>query len=149
MNSVLMSQDVFLKMMLTRYGGFGYGYILKHFVPRLKRHGMNQATIDNILIENRGEFSPLSIARAREPQPLGERQMSDKRYKVLLAGESWVTTATHIKGFDQFSTVTFHLGPSRWSMRSKGQPSICATCQRTRRSATSRRRRKALLPMMR
>lgn len=51
-NSVLMSQDVFLKMMLTRYGGFGYGYILKHFVPRLKRHGMNQATIDRILIEN-------------------------------------------------------------------------------------------------
>ena len=39
-------------MMLTRYGGFGYGYILKHFVPRLKRHGMNQATIDRILIEN-------------------------------------------------------------------------------------------------
>jgi Putative glutamine amidotransferase len=43
--------------------------------------------------------------------------MSDKRYKVLLAGESWVTTATHIKGFDQFSTVTFHLG---------AEPQACA-----------------------
>jgi uncharacterized membrane protein len=32
------------------------------------------------------------------------------RKKILLAGESWVSTATHIKGFDQFSTVTFHLG---------------------------------------
>ena len=52
LNSVLMSQDVFLKMMLTRNGGFGYGYILKHFVPRLKRHGMNQATINRILIDN-------------------------------------------------------------------------------------------------
>jgi uncharacterized membrane protein len=30
--------------------------------------------------------------------------------KILLVGESWVSTATHIKGFDQFSTVTFHLG---------------------------------------
>ncbi len=30
--------------------------------------------------------------------------------KVLLVGESWVSTASHIKGFDQFSTVTFHLG---------------------------------------
>jgi phosphotriesterase-related protein len=40
-----MSQDVFLKMMLVRYGGFGYGYILKHFVPRLKRHGMDQRII--------------------------------------------------------------------------------------------------------
>jgi uncharacterized membrane protein len=29
---------------------------------------------------------------------------------VLLAGESWVSAATHIKGFDQFSSVTFHLG---------------------------------------
>jgi phosphotriesterase-related protein len=52
LNSILMSQDVFLKMMLVRYGGFGYGYILKHFVPRLKRHGMDQRTIDHILIEN-------------------------------------------------------------------------------------------------
>jgi uncharacterized membrane protein len=36
--------------------------------------------------------------------------LADKRYHILLAGESWVTTATHIKGFDQFPTVTFHLG---------------------------------------
>jgi phosphotriesterase-related protein len=36
------SQDVFLKMMLTAYGGFGYGYILRHFVPRLRRLGVNQ-----------------------------------------------------------------------------------------------------------
>jgi phosphotriesterase-related protein len=49
---ILLSQDVFLKMMLTRYGGFGYGYILKHFVPRLKRHGLNQVTIDRLLIDN-------------------------------------------------------------------------------------------------
>ena len=32
------------------------------------------------------------------------------RAKILLAGESWVTTATHVKGFDQFPTVTFHRG---------------------------------------
>jgi uncharacterized membrane protein len=30
--------------------------------------------------------------------------------KVLLAGESWVSAATHYKGFDQFGSVTFHLG---------------------------------------
>ena len=64
LNSVLMSQDVFLKMMLTRYGGFGYGYILKYFAPRLKRHGMNQVTIDHILIENpRRVFSAEHRAR--------------------------------------------------------------------------------------
>ena len=47
-----MSQDVFLKIMLTRFGGFGYGYILKHFVPRLKRLGIDQATIDLMMKEN-------------------------------------------------------------------------------------------------
>ncbi|WP_333834382.1 glutamine amidotransferase [Rubrimonas sp.] len=30
--------------------------------------------------------------------------------KILLAGESWVSAATHFKGFDQFGSVTFHLG---------------------------------------
>jgi uncharacterized membrane protein len=32
------------------------------------------------------------------------------RKKVLLAGESWISAATHYKGFDQFGSVTFHLG---------------------------------------
>ena len=32
------------------------------------------------------------------------------RKGVLLAGESWVSAATHYKGFDQFGSVTFHLG---------------------------------------
>lgn len=32
------------------------------------------------------------------------------RTKVLLVGESWVTSATHYKGFDQFGSVTFHRG---------------------------------------
>jgi phosphotriesterase-related protein len=49
---VLISQDVFLKMMLTRFGGYGYGYILKHFVPRLKRHGLDQPTIDLLMTAN-------------------------------------------------------------------------------------------------
>jgi uncharacterized membrane protein len=30
--------------------------------------------------------------------------------KVLLAGESWISTASHIKGFDQFATATYHTG---------------------------------------
>jgi uncharacterized membrane protein len=29
---------------------------------------------------------------------------------VLLVGESWATSTTHTKGFDQFGSVTFHLG---------------------------------------
>jgi phosphotriesterase-related protein len=61
LDSILLSQDVFLKMMLTQYGGFGYGYILKHFAPRLKRHGMDQRNIDHILVDNpRRVFSAAS-----------------------------------------------------------------------------------------
>lgn len=30
--------------------------------------------------------------------------------RVLLAGESWISQATHFKGFDSFSSVTFHTG---------------------------------------
>jgi len=33
-----------------------------------------------------------------------------RKRNVLLVGESWVSDATHIKGFDHFSTATFHLG---------------------------------------
>jgi uncharacterized membrane protein len=29
---------------------------------------------------------------------------------VLLVAESWATSSTHTKGFDQFGSVTFHLG---------------------------------------
>ena len=32
------------------------------------------------------------------------------RKKVLLVGESWMTSATHFKGFDQFGSVSYHLG---------------------------------------
>lgn len=32
------------------------------------------------------------------------------KIKTLLVGESWVSAATHYKGFDQFGSVTFHLG---------------------------------------
>jgi len=51
-NQLLLSQDVFLKMMLTRHGGFGYGYILRHFVPRLGRHGVTCAQIETMLVAN-------------------------------------------------------------------------------------------------
>ncbi|MBX6322174.1 MAG: phosphotriesterase-related protein, partial [Rhodospirillaceae bacterium] len=30
----------------------GYGYILRHFVPRLMRHGLDRAAIDRLLIDN-------------------------------------------------------------------------------------------------
>jgi uncharacterized membrane protein len=33
-----------------------------------------------------------------------------KKTKILLVGESWISSATHFKGFDSFGSTTFHLG---------------------------------------
>ncbi len=52
LDRVLLSQDVFLKMMLTRYGGFGYAYLQRHFLPRLHRHGVTMAQTDAMMVAN-------------------------------------------------------------------------------------------------
>lgn len=49
---VLLSHDVFLKMMLTRHGGNGYGYLLRHFVPRLAREGVDGEALRTMLVDN-------------------------------------------------------------------------------------------------
>ena len=52
LDRILLSQDVFIKMMLTHYGGFGYAHVLNNFVPRLKRHGVTEQQIGTMLIDN-------------------------------------------------------------------------------------------------
>jgi phosphotriesterase-related protein len=49
---LLLSSDVFLKMMLVRYGGYGYGHVVENFVPRLIRHGLADSQIDELLLRN-------------------------------------------------------------------------------------------------
>lgn len=53
LDHVLLSQDVFVKIQLTRYGGTGYAHILNYFVPRLIRHhGFTEKDIQQLLVEN-------------------------------------------------------------------------------------------------
>lgn len=52
LSQILLSQDVFLKMMLTRYGGNGYAYVNRHFLPRLRRHGMAEADLHTLMVTN-------------------------------------------------------------------------------------------------
>ena len=52
LDNLLLSQDVFLKMMLTRYGGFGYAYVQRHFLPRLGRHGVAQEVLTRLMVDN-------------------------------------------------------------------------------------------------
>jgi phosphotriesterase-related protein len=49
---VLLSQDVFLKMMLTAHGGNGYAHVQRHFLPRLRRHGLAVADLEHLMIHN-------------------------------------------------------------------------------------------------
>lgn len=57
---LLLSHDVFLKMMLSHYGGNGYDYISKHFLPRLMRHGLEQSHIARLMTTN-----PRSVFEAK------------------------------------------------------------------------------------
>lgn len=41
--------------------------------------------------------------------------------RVLLAGESWISTATHVKGFDEFSSTTFHTGADAFIAAAAGE----------------------------
>ncbi|GLW99252.1 phosphotriesterase-related protein [Microtetraspora sp. NBRC 16547] len=60
---VLLSQDVFLKTMLVRYGGTGYAHILTHFVPRLHRHGLTPADTSRMLADNPRDLFLAAAAR--------------------------------------------------------------------------------------
>jgi phosphotriesterase-related protein len=49
---LLLSSDVFLKMMLVRYGGFGYAHVLENFLPRLRRHGLSENDVWQLVTDN-------------------------------------------------------------------------------------------------
>ena len=49
---ILISQDVCGKIQLKHYGGTGYSFILETFLPHLRRVGMSEEEINQIVIEN-------------------------------------------------------------------------------------------------
>ncbi len=49
---ILLSQDVFIKMMLKSYGGNGYSYILKYFKERLIKAGLTSEQFMSIMTIN-------------------------------------------------------------------------------------------------
>jgi phosphotriesterase-related protein len=51
-SQLLLSQDVFLKSLLRRYGGPGYSHILQYFVPRLLRLGLGDDDVTRLLVHN-------------------------------------------------------------------------------------------------
>jgi phosphotriesterase-related protein len=51
-NQLLLSQDVFVKSLLRRHGGPGYAHLLQYFVPRLRRHGVDEARVLSLISHN-------------------------------------------------------------------------------------------------
>lgn len=49
---VLLSQDVFLKMMLCAYGGNGYAHVSRYVLPRLKRLGFSDQDLHLLMVDN-------------------------------------------------------------------------------------------------
>ncbi|ACZ84993.1 phosphotriesterase family protein [Streptosporangium roseum] len=49
---ILLSQDVSTKSQLLSYGGGGYGFILRQFVPYLKMLGADDALIESVTVRN-------------------------------------------------------------------------------------------------
>ncbi|MFD0982621.1 phosphotriesterase family protein [Tropicimonas aquimaris] len=52
LDRLLLSHDVFIKMMLTRYGGNGYAFVARHFLPRLLRHGATPEQLETLMVTN-------------------------------------------------------------------------------------------------
>ncbi|WP_281004504.1 glutamine amidotransferase [Mesorhizobium sp. DCY119] len=48
--------------------------------------------------------------------------MAKSNKKVLLVGETWMSSSTHFKGFDQFGSVTFHSGAEPLMKALEGSP---------------------------
>ena len=60
---IILSHDLSRQSRLRRNGGQGYGYVLREFVPKLRQAGVDEATVQTILVDNPRRllaFSPRS-----------------------------------------------------------------------------------------
>lgn len=51
-DQILLSQDICKKVHLTSFGGFGFDYILRSVVPRLRRRGFTETDVERLLESN-------------------------------------------------------------------------------------------------
>lgn len=53
---LLLSCDVCLKILLHRYGGWGYDHVLTNIIPMLKEEGISDQQIRQMIVENPADF---------------------------------------------------------------------------------------------
>ncbi len=49
---IFLGHDTAMKIQLRKYGGYGYGHIIRNIVPRLRLSGLHEEQINQMLIEN-------------------------------------------------------------------------------------------------
>ncbi len=49
---IVVGQDVCKKMLLKKYGGYGYAHVLEHIVPWLRQLGVTNKQINRMLVDN-------------------------------------------------------------------------------------------------
>jgi phosphotriesterase-related protein len=49
---LLLSHDIFLKYLLSKYGGQGFAHVLRNIVPVLRARGVSAETVEEMLVEN-------------------------------------------------------------------------------------------------
>lgn len=49
---VVIGQDIFTKHRLVKYGGHGYGHIIEHIIPTMRRKGFSEGEIQAITVDN-------------------------------------------------------------------------------------------------
>lgn len=52
LGQVLLSHDICLRRHLRAYGGSGYSFVMREFVPRLKAAGMSDADVQSLIVDN-------------------------------------------------------------------------------------------------
>ena len=60
---LLVSHDIFVKMFLTKYGGDGYGHVLRNILPVMEERGVDPDVLETITVEN-----PRRVLTFREPE---------------------------------------------------------------------------------
>ena len=51
-DQVLLSHDIGMKVMLTRFGGWGYAHLLREVVPLMHTYGVNDEHITTMMVDN-------------------------------------------------------------------------------------------------